>query len=446
MKILFDSFVLVMISVFLVMLGEVSFYKVGHIHFRPYQIPLLIAFSIVIFKFLMNRVKIQLRLSYFLSILLIILTIAISLFKAEYPLLTLKQLLLLSLYISIFLLIVNTCDSERKIILLHRIIIYGCFIATVYGFVMMIITNLPGVEREGGFIYNRPKSFFTEPNEFGQYLVFVFGYMFAEVVFRKKNTNRLIFWITFILILLLIVPNMSRGAWLACIVIIGFVFYFHNKFSVKKINIGKKVKVIFLMICFSILALLIASKYIVTNGTSVVDVISARVTSLFSGSDATSMIRFNNNLKAFNSMLENPFTGVGFGNAFIVIEERIKDKEKENILGGKRNQNDLIIDNKKKDNILLPKVVGATSSNFLADIGMEIGIFGLLSFIFFMVLVIIKAVIYIKRINNPYVVVVYVGALASFIGLIVNGITYSIHLLPFFWISAGILSVRFKNE
>ena len=214
----------------------------------------------------------------------------------------------------------------------------------------------------------------------------------------------------------------------------------------KKINIGKKVKVIFLMICFSILALLIASKYIVTNGTSVVDVISARVTSLFSGSDATSMIRFNNNLKAFNSMLENPFTGVGFGNAFTVIEKRIKDKEKENILREKRNQNDLIIDNKKKENILLPKVIGATSSNFLADIGMEIGILGLLSFIFFIVLVIIKAVIYIKRINNPYVVVVYVGALASFIGLIVNGITYSIHLLPFFWISAGVLSVRFKNE
>jgi hypothetical protein len=49
---------------------------------------------------------------------------------------------------------------------------------------------------------------------------------------------------------------------------------------------------------------------------------------------------------------------------------------------------------------------------------------------------------YSKTIKDYNMLAISIGAFASCIGLLVNGLTYPILLLPFFWISAGVLSVR----
>ncbi|MDO8735162.1 MAG: O-antigen ligase family protein, partial [Elusimicrobiota bacterium] len=352
---LLKPYIYVMLTVFLTVLGGVSLYKIGPVNFRPYQIPLLIASILLISQFLVSKKKIIFPRSYFFSLFLLLIAIFISLFAAPFPLLTIKQTILLGLFIILFFLIINTCDSEKRIIMLHKIIIYSCILCCIYGLYKMITLNLPGVPKEGGYAYTRPKSFFVEPNEFGQYLVFAFGYVFSELLSGRKITNRIILWCTFFLIVFLIVPNMSRGAWLGCIISMFVIFYYQNKYKIKKINLNRKIKIVIVVFFLSVVSITVLSKYLPTNlNISAGKIIKSRALSIFGGSDATSSIRWENNKKAFDAMMKYPFTGVGFGNEFVVMEEN----------AGNYGEN------------VLPDVVAATSSNFLSDIGMATGVLG----------------------------------------------------------------------
>src|SRR3989339_68462 len=174
-----DPVTYIFLSVFFTALGGISLYNIGPIHFRPYQIPLIIALLLLIFKFLISNKKIVLPIQFFLVLLIFYITIIISFLNAPFPILTLKQSILLFLYVILYFLIINVCTNKKNILQLHKVIIFSCFVACVYGVIMLVLTNLPNHGREGGYFYSRPRSFFVEPNEFGEYLVFVFGYIFS---------------------------------------------------------------------------------------------------------------------------------------------------------------------------------------------------------------------------------------------------------------------------
>lgn len=416
----------ILATVFLTVLGTVSLYQVGPINFRPYQIPLLLSVAMFSSQLLLYGKKILLPNS--LKVLfLFFVAIVVSLLASRFPVVTIKQSILLSLYVIICFLIINTCDSEKKFLLLHKTIIFSCLIACIYGVILFILTNLPGVEKEGGYWYTRPKSFFVEPNEFGLYLTFAFGYIFSELISNRRIIRKSLLWFTFVLVVLLLVPNMSRGSWLGCVVVMAMVFYYHNKLRLRRISFVRIIKFVVLMSVLLILVLTLVSRYITVRGdTTVFHIVKSRVVSLAGGRDATYLERLEGDKKALEAMLRYPLTGIGFGNAFTILEGGIRSN-KSGLHG-------------------IPEIGNATSSCFLADIGAETGIIGLIIFVLFLILLLEKGAMTIKNVQDDKTAVVFIGAFASCIGLLANGVTYPILLMPFFWISAGVLNAEIFSK
>jgi len=397
-------------AVFLTAFGTITLYQIGSIHIRPYQVPLVVSVLIIFSQFLLNKRRLFIP-THFYILFLFLLTVMISIINAKFPVITLKQTILLLVYIILFFLIINTCNTEKKLLLLYRFIIISCFFVCVYGMYMMVIENLPGVPKVGGYLFNRPKSFFAEPNEFGQYLVFIFGYIFSELISKRKIVGRIFLWINFLLILILLVANISRGSWLGFLIIICSVIYYQNKFKLRRTNFGKIFKIIVLFLTLWVTGLFFASEIISTSEKGDFTAYTiARIFSLAIAQDETFLIRLENNKKAVETMIECPFTGIGFGNVGTISGGDYK--------------------------------YGGTSSNFLSDIGAETGIFGLASFLFFLIAIFKKGLKNIKNTKNEKTKIIFIGALGSYIGLLVNGLTYASHILPFLWISAGILSTK----
>jgi O-antigen ligase len=425
----------ILATVFLTVLGSVSLYQVGPIHFRPYQIPLLLSAAGFFVQLLRHKQKFLLP-APLKVLLLFFVTIAASLWVSQYPAVTIKQAILLGLYVMTCFLIANACDTEKKLIWLHKVIVFSCLTACVYGLIIFILTNLSGVAKEGGYWYTRPKSFFVEPNEFGLYLTFAFGYIFSEFYAGTKIIKRYILWMIFLLFFLLIMPNMSRGSWLGCIATIITVIFYQHKTKLQKITIFRLAKITVLIALLSTLPLWLWSKVIpvretvtVTNVAvpkTVANVVTSRVISLPTGQDSTYQKRLKYSQNAVDVLRQHPLTGIGFGNVFTTLEGGLQEN--------------------KSDFHGIPAIGTATSSNFLVDICAETGIPGILIFVLFLILLLKKGLDGIKTAADNETLTVLIGAMGSCVGLMVNGLTYPILLLPFFWISAGMLSTPISRR
>jgi len=208
---------------------------------------------------------------------------------------------------------------------------------------------------------------------------------------------------------------MSRGTWLGVIAETMIIFHLQNVFNIRTYRIKiilKYVTITILSIAGTLAAASIIVHVIQTNNT-LAEIIIGRAFSLFSGKDATFIIRLGYDINGIQTMLNNPLIGIGFGNIFTIFG------------GDLRNG--------------IPTM--GTSSNFLVDIGAEIGILGLLSFVIFMINIYIRGRNTLYKTSNRQLQVIFIGAIASYIGIIINGFTAASHLLPFIWISAGILAV-----
>jgi O-antigen ligase len=207
----------------------------------------------------------------------------------------------------------------------------------------------------------------------------------------------------------------------------GIIVYFFNVKGIHKIDIVRSFLVFLVVLGMILAALSTMSKVIPTKYKSSVDeIVQERARSLFSASDPTRDIRYQSNLTALNAFWEYPFVGRGLGNAFVILEKKYDQKD--------INLTDI------------PPIVAATSSNFISDLAVETGLFGVGSFFLFIYLVIKQGLHSIRTIKNRQALVIMIGAFASFIGIIANGLTYAMHMLPFFWITAGILSIRITEE
>lgn len=407
-------------SVFLTMLGAVSIYTLGPIHIRPYQIPLIFAVIIHILSSMKNATSITVP-KYTIWLLLFISIVIISIANAAFPLFGIKQLILLFSYVFLFFGLSRICINEQELIFMHKAILLSCFVCCVYGIYMLIQTNMPGVPKEGGYLYTRPKAFFKEPNEFGQYLVFAFGYVFSEYISDTKIVNKRYLKIIYILLTVILIINMSRGAWLGNIVSAFIVLHYQNISIFAKMISKKLIKVLVIFTLLLITTLVSVSIIKMTDSNiSVGRLIVARSIALFKGKDPTAAIRLNNNLRAMNAVFENPIIGIGFGNMF-------------SLYGNSR-----YFEGNNNEGLF------ATSSNLFSDICAETGILGLFLFILFLIALFKHGKYLINNAKNPLIRNILIGAFASFVGLLVNGLTYSCHLLPFLWISAGIIAVRLE--
>ena len=438
----------VAVTVFLTTLGTVYIYQFDQIHIKPYQFSLAVCLFLFFTK--ACRPKVLALLSPAMKALgFFVLAAALSIHNAALPFVTVKQLGLLLVYVAIFFLIANVCRDERKLVLLHKTIVFACFFASVYGFILYILLNLPGLEKVDGYYFTRPASFFAEPNEFGFYLTFAFGYLCAEGFSGRPIVSRALLYQTIFLAYVLLVPNMSRGSWIGWFVVLLAVLLLSQITGVNRLT-WKKITLLALGIPLSFFIILFSvSRLTPTQGAkTVADIVLSRCAVLHglesgraglfkqrTGSetisrekfnvafDPTISIRCNQFQAAWKSALRHPFVGIGFGNVFSVIK------------GGRA-----LSSNSAARSI--PKIRVATSSNFFFDIVAETGFVGLISFLFFLVFLIDKGIKNIKKAPSINVQIIYIGAFASCIGMIVNGMSYPLVMLPFFWISAGIIETR----
>lgn len=409
--------VILSFAVFLTVFGTIAIWQIGPIHVRPYQVAVLFAIVAMMIKFFKREIAISVsfRKGYLFWLICFFLSALLSVCSAEYLLVSIKQLLLLGIYILFLLLIINVYREKESLVHLHRMIIYSCLIGCLYGLVMLVMKNIPGVAKEGGYYFTRPRSFFVEPNEFGLFLVFVYGYVFAEYHSRIKIVNRRMLAGVLLLIFILIIPNMSRGSWIGMFVATGIVLFYEHSVKIRQVSLMRIARLLVIIVVLSVSMLLVISNIIPTKfDTSVNQIIAARMGGLVKGDDPTYLIRKESNKKAIAAMIQKPFTGIGIGNIFTLYDKRELDNNE-------------------------PDVRVATSSNFISDVAAETGVLGIGALLIFIASIFIAATSAIKRFSDPNMLVIFVGALASFAGLIANGLTYAVHMLPFMWISAGIL-------
>lgn len=410
----------VSLAVFLTFLGTVSIYKIEIIHFKYYQIPLLLSVAMTFISFCLNKKNISVSIHVLLPLFVLFVAIINSLHNAVFPALTLKQMFLLYIYIYILLFfsIVSNITDDKKIINLHRLLIIAAFLSCIYE----VFERIKYFSEETFFLRNRPKSLFEEQNEFGLFLVFVLGYVFSEIRSRIKIVNKILLWLTLLLIVFILISNMSRGSWIGATVVMFVVLYYQHKYKIRELTFTDSIKTFGSMICLIMFVLFLVVKLFFLSTPDITWQILLRAVTIFSEEDfGTFLIRLNASSKALEAMLSHPFTGIGFGNIGVIYG----------------------LDNISMLNFGLPQGIIVTSTNFLLDIGAETGVIGFLSVIIFLLVVFVKGTKTIHNIKDKKIQTILIGALSSYVGIIVNGLSYASHMLPFLWISAAILCVRF---
>ncbi len=409
-------------AVFLSGFGTLSLYQIGPVHIKAYQVVLLVLVVVLAIYFLRDKMKLLLPKGYGRVLCFFMLSLVLSVINCAYPAVFVKQSVLLIMYILLMLAIINIVNNERVLESLVKVIIVSSYIACIYS-ILVILKVIPGSLTNFAYHFARPTSFFAEPNEFGLFLVFAFGFVCALLLSSKKIS----LWIILALIIANVIPNMSRGSWLGMIVSILVILYFAHTKGIYKVNIIKGTIILAAVAGIVIGSLSMMSKIIPTKYQSNIEkIVNERARSLFSASDPTRDIRYQSNLAALDAFWKHPFVGRGLGNAFVILEKKY--------------------DNKEAGITDIPPIITATSSNFISDLAVETGLFGLGSFLVFVFMVLRQGLRRIREVKNRQTLVIMIGAFASFVGIIVNGLTYAMHMLPFFWITAGILSIRITEE
>lgn len=408
-----------LLSVLLSGFGTVSLYHFGALHIKAYQIVLLTILLVLLIYNILGKKKLFLPSSYAYVLPLFVLALLLSMINAPYPAVLIKQFFLLFIYLIMMIVVTDTVDTIYKLERMVRVIAFSAFIACLYS--LLIILKVVPSNIKTVYHFARPQSFFAEPNEFGVFLVFTAGYVLALLIAKSKVLNRIWLWAILAMILANIIPNMSRGSWVGMLVSAGVIVYFAKVKGFLKLNILKiafaTIAVIVVIIgLLNIMSLLIPTKY----KANVEQIVSERAQSLFSRKDPTRDIRYRSNKAAIEAFLEHPFIGQGLGNSFVVWERKYANKE--------------------SDFLEIPPLVAATSSNFISDLAVETGLFGIGSFLVLVWVILRRGHQVINCARNEHVVIIMIGAYASFVGMLVNGLTYATVMLPYLWISAGILS------
>ncbi len=253
----------------------------------------------------------------------------------------------------------------------------------------------------------RARGFFTEPNEFSQYLILPFGFILAVAFFQhQKAGTKLLCLFGLLIVLFAQVMSQSRGGLLGFFVeILGLLLVTKISGVKRKIRIKNYLPIVFVVVALIAAGILYVGENIVAIFVTVVD----RVGSTGTSNDWTTDIRLMNYQHGFDSAsasLANLLVGVGAGNLdFSYVHE-------------------------------------ATTSNQFLDVLVETGIIG---FIFYFMTILSLLWLSYKFMKNRLLssnnelFVVFVGAYLSFLGMLVGGMTYPTHMLFFFWLNAGLL-------
>ena len=362
----------------------------------------------------------------FLFVIGYILAACISGANAFHLELWLRRLVLILAMCMLFYVFSQISTLKEFELCLKVIILSGTFFA-LFGFVeILLFQKMPSVFRAIHFfdagwqfvdksnvslglfkMIPRAKGFFTEPNEFSEYLTLPFGFLLAVVFFRHQEMKRrLIYIIGIFIVFFAQLFSLSRGGLLA------FFAQFLGLFLIKKVSsnswaVSRKLIVSITLILFALIVGV--SIYLGFSIMDLLDTALGRIVSTLSGGNWAYEIRLTtirDGLVSAGLSFSNFLVGVGAGN------------------------------------LNASYVREATTTNQFVDVLVETGIIGL-SFYVAIILSLLRASHKFMKnrllsSNNP-LFTVFVGAYLSLLGMLIGGMTYATHALFFFWLNAGLL-------
>jgi O-antigen ligase len=338
-----------------------------------------------------------------------------SIMGAINPLNTVKQLVLVATFLMIPLTMAALVYKRPENIqgTLFWLMI-GAFVANINGYLDPFYRFK--AMGWGGF-FGRPQSFFAEGNEYGQFMVMIWGYLLAMLMLRGAS-GKVKFWaaMSSIFMFPLFMINNSRGSFLGfalqCM-LIGWLLLQAGprRYFLKIATTGSIAFILVLGLSY-----FVASRVPVMFDRTVADIVLERLSSFGTSNDETTQIRVGQQKAGFTAFLENPITGTGLGNILYYLNDR-SDLEEE---GG------------------VIKAPTATTAFWLTDLLGETGILGT-SVMGIVILVLVRQAYgnyrFFRTDPTAYIAA---GNFLSLCGMLLNGVSYPPIYLSFFWLNVGI--------
>lgn len=232
---------------------------------------------------------------------------------------------------------------------------------------------------------------FNHYNDFGAYLVIILSLVLALFISSQKNLHKLALFLLVTLLEICLLLTFSRGSWIGFISLFFLMLFISRKFKE-------------LIPMFGIFIILLIS----------LPLIRQRWAFIFKiGGDADRLIVWR---AALDTIKENPFLGKGIGTFMDYFSKRV------------------------------PNLSVQYAHNCFLQIWAETGIFSLLSFLAFVILLLSRGIIAFKRNNNYIALGLFCGIFGFLVHSFFDTHLYSLQLSALFWSMAGILVATIKLE
>lgn len=393
--------------------AQVALANVGGLQIRPY-LPFLLGAAVVIVLRTRRRgfltpapAKASLP-----ALGLLLLAGLLSIFNAEYAAQAVKQSVFLLGMIGIYLVLLFAELSERDLRRLTQAILWSLAAAVAFGFFHFLVEYARSGSVVVAFVHFR--SFFEERNEFGLFMVYAAGFLIPLALNDDQPVRYKILLALTVIALLL---NFSRGsllAFAAMVVVDRLVagrLFARRRASRSLVTLG------------GIAAAATAAVFLLLPGlagmTEFLDVLTTRSLGFRATTDETTSVRLLFIMTASRAFLAHPFIGNGIGNVGYVLNQygRGADFGTVTLHGA----------------VQPPVYDLGTTSNIFADLLLETGLLGLLAFLAFLAAVLRASLA--RGTGRDASGLLQSGALLSFIGVLINGLSYNSLYLPFTWVA-----------
>lgn len=346
-----------------------------------------------------------------LYVLLIAALISIFNTPREYMMLSVKALFSKSIKFAIlFLMVKEILDTRIKLINFITMALLSCFIIIIDGFTQLYVTHVDFLHNYPVFkyvyLYNEglhtieyfmgfPTASFPFPNDFAAWMLIFIFFVGSLLFFNKEKIwLRLTYVAAFAGLLYLFILTKARGAWLGFIAALALLSFIKLKKS------GALLLIIFLLLTM------------VVNRSLINDVFS-----LVSLGDRKVMWH-----NSWRICMEHPIIGSGL-NTFYVKYAGIRNDQ---------------FKNQK----------GSYAHNCYLQMAAETGVVGLVSFLLFVIALILKGLRSLKNSKDPLLYSLILGIDMGLVAFLVHSFVdtnlYSLNLAALFWLFAGFLLAVIK--
>jgi O-antigen ligase len=345
-----------------------------------------------------------------LSLIFILLFCVYILFSglSNYPIISINELVrvlsFLIMYFTGYIIIQSRLDCINFI----KIVIASSIIPTIVGYIQLF--NGAGLYTNPGF-ENRIAGTFGHPNVLGYFLLIIIA-LLIYLLFEKNllnNTIKYIFIFYGILLTILLIATYTRGAWIGLFVLL---------IGVGLIKFPKKT-IIYTSVMIPMITILLSTYFLLQQTiwyelTPIEDIpIIARMVGLFNGDPSDSIIwRQVMWSDMYNKALTQPLTGFGTGTIETIVEE-VRGVS----LGSLEVHNDYI------------------------KIFVEMGLFGLVTYILFIISILYSLAIRIHSKQDTFLLIVTFITIAIYLSSIWDNLLRQTAVM---WIFFGLLGVAFK--